>query len=115
MACPACRRFAMGEAGDGILQAFPARIRLPPPAARAYPFAKEWGSAMPISAEQKSAILDRITKDELAQLTKDLVDIPSPTGHERGMGEFMLDWFRKNGLAAIRQDVAPGRVNAVGI
>ena len=70
---------------------------------------------MTIGQQQKDAILSRITKDELAQVTKELVDIPSPTGHEAAMGEYMLAWFRKNGLAAIRQDVAPGRVNAVGI
>ena len=31
------------------------------------------------------------------------------------MADFVLDWYRANGLKAIRQEVAPGRPNAVGI
>ena len=68
-----------------------------------------------VSKEQKAEILKHIDKDDLAELTRDLVDISSPTGHEQAIGEFMLDWFRRNGLKTIRQDVAPDRINAVGI
>ena len=68
-----------------------------------------------VSKEQKAEILKHIDKDDLAELTRDLVDISSPTGHEQAIGEFMLDWFSRNGLKTIRQDVAPDRINAVGI
>src|SRR5581483_6363140 len=61
-------------------------------------------------AEQKiiDEVLKRISRDEVAQLTKELVDIPSPTGAERAIGEYILAWFERHGIRAVR-------VNAVGI
>ena len=40
-------------------------------------------------ADQKllADVLKRVDRNELAQLTKELVDIPSPTGAERAIGE----------------------------
>ena len=46
---------------------------------------------------QRQEILKHIARDELAALTRDLVDIPSPTGHEREIGEFILDWYARHG------------------
>ncbi|HZH81678.1 MAG TPA: M20/M25/M40 family metallo-hydrolase [Phototrophicaceae bacterium] len=68
-------------------------------------------------ADQKivAEVLKYIDRDELAQLTKDLVDIPSPTGSERAIGEFILDWFSKNSIKSVRQEISPERINAVGI
>ena len=68
-------------------------------------------------ADQKivAEVVKYIDRDELAQLTKDLVDIPSPTGSERAIGEFILDWFSKNSIKSVRQEISPERINAVGI
>jgi len=68
-------------------------------------------------ADQKTVadVLKYIDRDELAQLTKDLVDIPSPTGSERAIGEFILDWFSRHGIKSVRQEISPERINAVGI
>src|SRR6476660_2016182 len=68
-------------------------------------------------AEQKilADVLKRIDRNELAQLTKELVDIPSPIGAERAIGEFILDWFSRHGIRSVRQQISPDRVNAVGI
>lgn len=60
-------------------------------------------------------ILPQIDGEELAQLACDLVNIPSATGQEKAVAEFILDWYRTNGLKAIRQEVEIGRPNAVGI
>ncbi|MCZ6885055.1 MAG: M20/M25/M40 family metallo-hydrolase, partial [Alphaproteobacteria bacterium] len=46
---------------------------------------------------------------------KDLVDISSPTGHEREIGEFILDWYKSHGIKPISQEIASDRINAVGI
>ena len=46
-----------------------------------------------VSEKDKKNVIDRIQRDELAQLTKELVDIPSPTGSEKAIGEFILDWY----------------------
>jgi len=60
-------------------------------------------------------VLAQIDRDELAQLACDLTSIPSPTGQEKDVAEFILTWFEANGLKAIRQEVEVGRPNAVGI
>src|SRR5437588_831903 len=60
-------------------------------------------------------VLAGISGDELAELGRDLVDCPSPTGREAPVAEYMLDWFQRHGLKAIRQEVDPGRPNAIGI
>jgi len=64
------------------------------------------------AAKKVSAHIDR---DELAQLGCDLTSIPSPTGQEKAIAEFILRWFVSNGLKAVRQDVEVDRPNAVGI
>ena len=63
----------------------------------------------------RERILRHIDGRELAELTRDLVDIPSPTGAEREIGEFILDWYGRNGIKPIRQEIDPDRVNAVGV
>ena len=68
-----------------------------------------------ISEKDRTAIIERINREELAELTKDLVDLPSPTGAEKAIGEFILDWFARHGIKAVRQVISPERLNAVGI
>jgi acetylornithine deacetylase/succinyl-diaminopimelate desuccinylase-like protein len=60
-------------------------------------------------------VLANIDGNELAQVGCDLASIPSPTGQEKAMAEYILAWFAANGIKAIRQDVAVDRPNAVGI
>jgi len=69
--------------------------------------------ALELAAAQK--VLSQIDRDELAQLGADLTSIPSPTGQEKAVGEFILSWFEANGLRAVRQDVEYDRPIAVGI
>jgi acetylornithine deacetylase/succinyl-diaminopimelate desuccinylase-like protein len=68
-------------------------------------------------AEQKiiDDIIKRINREELAELTKALVDIPSPTGSEKSIGEFILNWHERHGIRPVRQELGPDRVNAIGI
>ena len=70
---------------------------------------------MPIDQEAASAVLARIDPDELSQLACDLVSIPSPTGQEQAIADYILDWCRANGLKTVRQEVEVDRPNAVGI
>jgi acetylornithine deacetylase/succinyl-diaminopimelate desuccinylase-like protein len=70
---------------------------------------------MPLDKEAAKQILSRIHRDELAQLGSDLTSIPSPTGQEKAIAEFILNWLDANGLKAVRQDVEVDRPNAVGI
>ena len=68
-----------------------------------------------INENDKSKILHGITRDECAELTKQLCDIPSPTGSEREIGEFVLGWYSRQGIKPIRQEIDPNRINAVGV
>ena len=70
---------------------------------------------MALDPAAAQAVLAQIDRDELAQLGADLTSIPSPTGQEKAIGEFILNWFEANGLRAVRQDVEFDRPNAVGI
>ena len=67
------------------------------------------------SEQERTEVLKHIQREELGALTKDLVDIPSPTGAEKGIGEFILDWFARHGIKTVRQVISPERLNAVGI
>jgi acetylornithine deacetylase/succinyl-diaminopimelate desuccinylase-like protein len=70
---------------------------------------------MPFDKESARQILAQIDRDELAQLGCDLTSIPSPTGQEKAIAEFILNWFATNGLKPVRQDVEVDRPNAVGV
>ena len=70
---------------------------------------------MTIDVKAAKKVLAHIDRDELAKLGCDLTDIPSPTGQELAIGEFILRWFAANGMKAVRQDVDVDRPNAVGV
>ena len=70
---------------------------------------------MALDKEAAQKILAQIDREELAQLGCELTSIPSPTGKEKAVAEFILAWFATNGLKAVRQDVEADRPNAVGI
>src|SRR5262249_52250930 len=70
---------------------------------------------MALDKEAAQKILAEIDREELAQLGCELTSIPSPTGKEKAVAEFILAWFATNGLKAVRQDVEADRPNAVGI
>ncbi len=70
---------------------------------------------MAIDKQAAMRVLAQIDRDELAQLGCDLTGIPSPTGQEKAIAEFILRWFETNGIKAVRQDVEFDRPNAVGV
>ena len=50
-------------------------------------------------------VLNHIREDEVVKLACDLVDVPSPTGRERAVGEFCRDWLEAHGVEARLQDL----------
>jgi acetylornithine deacetylase/succinyl-diaminopimelate desuccinylase-like protein len=68
-----------------------------------------------LSTKDQESLLAHITREECAQLTKELCDIPSPTGAERELGEFILDWYERHNIKPIRQEIDANRINAVGV
>lgn len=51
----------------------------------------------------------------LKQVVVDMVNIPSPTGSEQQMGEYMARRMRELGMEVIWQEVEEGRPNVIGI
>lgn len=70
---------------------------------------------MGIDKTAAELVLKQIDPGELAQLACDIVNIQSPTGHEVDLADFILGWYARHGLKPIRQEVEPGRPNAVGV
>ena len=70
---------------------------------------------MALDSDVALRVLAQIDRNELAQLGCDLTSIPSPTGHEKAIAEFILAWFQTNGIKPVRQEVEPDRPNAVGV
>jgi succinyl-diaminopimelate desuccinylase len=70
-------------------------------------------------SEQEQALLDSIDRDELVELTRELVRIDSvirpETGNtERGVVRFISDWIRRHlGVEPLVQEVEPGRQNII--
>lgn len=56
-----------------------------------------------------------VEEEEVCRLALDLCAIPSPTGEEAAVAEFVCDWFEAEGLEPTRQVVEDGRQNAVGV
>ena len=66
-------------------------------------------------------ILAHVDPDELVALTRDLVRIPSvvrpgdPSATEAAVGDYVQQWFVKQGFDVEVQDVAPGRPNVIAV
>ena len=52
--------------------------------------------------------------DEL-ELTRHLVRIPSPTGEEKRVMEYLKTWLGKRGFTVLEQEVSPGRSNLLAL
>ncbi len=63
----------------------------------------------------EKAILARVNEDHIVAMSRDVVNIPSPTGFESGMSGYMRRVFEDMGLAVSRQEVEEGRANVIGI
>ena len=68
-----------------------------------------------LDQKQVEQVLSHIDEKELIELGCQLVGIPSPTGYERKVGEFVADWFEGLGLKTIRQHIGAERMNVIGI
>lgn len=71
----------------------------------------------PLSAQQRSWLeraWEEVDPARLAQLDVDLVSIPSPTGEERAIAEFLAGHLREEGLEGIYQPIDERQGNAVG-
>lgn len=71
-----------------------------------------------LSPDQRNAIeraWAEIDARELMELARSLVEIPSRTGEERPIAEFLVGFMRDEGLAAFLQPITDSRANAIGV
>jgi len=61
-----------------------------------------------------SRIIAEVREDEIVAMASDLINIPSPTGEEFHMAEYMQSALRQLGLNVTWQEVEDGRANVVG-
>jgi acetylornithine deacetylase/succinyl-diaminopimelate desuccinylase-like protein len=61
-----------------------------------------------------SRIIAEVREEEIVAMASDVINIPSPTGEELHMAEYMQSALRQLGLSVTWQDVEEGRANVVG-
>src|SRR2546422_6256177 len=61
------------------------------------------------------AIVSEVRESEIIQMACDVINIPSPTGEELEMGNYMRAALQAAGLKVSSQEVEPGRANVVGL
>jgi acetylornithine deacetylase len=67
-----------------------------------------------MDAELRRRLIDAVDEDRLVATASAFVDIPSPTGSEQAMAEYMREVLESIGLAVSWQEVEDGRPNVVG-
>ena len=60
-------------------------------------------------------ILAAVSEERIVEMALEVVSIPSPTGDEQAMGEYMRDAFAALGLQVSWQEVEEGRANVLGL
>lgn len=72
---------------------------------------------MPLSPEQTEWVEQawaQIDDGKMARLNMDMTNIPSPTGEERALAEFMASYMERAGLDAFYQPIDEKQGNAIG-
>jgi acetylornithine deacetylase/succinyl-diaminopimelate desuccinylase-like protein len=64
--------------------------------------------------DEVEAVTAKINESAVVELAKQLVSIPSPTGEEADIAEFVAEWLEDAGVRAQLQTIEEGRYNAVG-
>ena len=67
-----------------------------------------------LSADTADKILAQVKEDEIVAMACDVINIPSPTGEELQMAQYMQNVLQALGLQVTWQEVEEGRANVVG-
>jgi len=71
-------------------------------------------SAPALDAKLADRILAEVREDEIVAMSSDVINIPSPTGEELPMAQYMQSTLQKIGLDVTWQEVEEARANVVG-
>ncbi len=69
---------------------------------------------MPIDPALAQKITSQVREEEIVSMATDVVNIPSPTGEELAMGQYMRRALEEAGLQVTWQEVEEGRANVIG-
>ena len=67
-----------------------------------------------LSPDTVEKILAQVKEDEIVAMSRDVINIPSPTGEELQMAQYMQNALEELGLHVTWQEVEEGRANVVG-
>ena len=67
-----------------------------------------------LSPQTAEKILAQVKEDEIVAMSRDVINIPSPTGEELQMAQYMQNALQELGLQVTWQEVEEGRANVVG-
>ena len=67
-----------------------------------------------LSPQTAEKILAQVKEDEIVAMSRDVINIPSPTGEELQMAQYMQNALQELGLHVTWQEVEEGRANVVG-
>ena len=67
-----------------------------------------------LSPQTAEKILAQVKEDEIVAMARDVINIPSPTGEELQMAQYMRRALQELGLHVTWQEVEEGRANVVG-
>ncbi|MGC2195756.1 MAG: hypothetical protein WA628_13855, partial [Terriglobales bacterium] len=59
-------------------------------------------------------ILAQVKEEEIVAMSREVINIPSPTGEELQMAQYMQNALQQLGLHVTWQEVEEGRANVVG-
>ena len=71
-------------------------------------------SAATLDSKLVERILAEVREDEIVSMASDVINIPSPTGEELQMAQYMQSTLQKIGLDITWQEVEESRANVVG-
>src|SRR5258705_8752403 len=71
-------------------------------------------SAASLDPKLVERILAEVREDEIVSMASDVINIPSPTGEELQMAQYMQSTLQKIGLDVTWQEVEDERANVVG-
>ena len=71
-------------------------------------------SAATLDSKLVERILAEVREDEIVSMASDVINIPSPTGEELQMAQYMQSTLQKIGLDVTWQEVEESRANVVG-
>jgi acetylornithine deacetylase/succinyl-diaminopimelate desuccinylase-like protein len=67
-----------------------------------------------LNPQAAEKIVAQVKEDEIVAMARDVINIPSPTGEELQMAQYMQNALQELGLHATWQEVEEGRANVVG-